>query len=158
MSPAVQVRLLRVLENHEYEPLGATKPVRTNARVVTATHRNLEKAVQGENIREDLYFRINVVTLSLPLLAQRKEDIPLLVNYFIGRFNHFNAKNVVGISREAMAALMLYNWPGNVREFENAIEHAFFLYRGDLIRRKHLPDGIVPESTPSVNPSSSNYC
>ena len=149
VSPAIQIRLLRVLENRMYEPLGATETIQTNARVIAATHQDLEERVRKGKFREDLFFRINVVKLTLPLLAERKEDIPLLVNHFIDRFNHLNDKNVVGISREAMAAFMLYNWPGNVRELENAIEHAFVLCRRDLIRRKHLPDRVLPEGTPS---------
>ncbi len=149
VSPAIQIRLLRVVENRQYEPLGATESVHTNARIITATHRDLEKLIQEGKFREDLFFRINVVKLSLPSLAERKEDIPLLVNHFIDRFNHLNSKNVVGISQEAMAALMLHNWPGNVRELENSIEHAFVLCRKDLIRREHLPDRILPEDSTS---------
>ena len=149
VSPAIQIRLLRVVENRQYEPLGATESVHTNARIITATHRDLEKLVQERKFREDLFFRINVVKLSLPLLAERKEDIPLLVNHFIDRFNHLNSKNVVGISQGAMAALMLHNWPGNVRELENTIEHAFVLCRKDLIRREHLPDRILPDGSTS---------
>ena len=149
VSPAIQIRLLRVVENRQYEPLGATESVHTNARIITATHRDLEKLVQEGKFREDLFFRINVVKISLPSLAERKEDIPLLVNHFIDRFNHLNSKNVLGISQEAMAALMLHNWPGNVRELENSIEHAFVLCRKDLIRREHLPDRILPEDSTS---------
>ncbi len=149
VSPAIQIRLLRVVENRQYEPLGATESVHTNARIITATHRDLEKLIQEGKFREDLFFRINVVKLSLPSLAERKEDIPLLVNHFIDRFNHLNSKNVLGISQEAMAALMLHNWPGNVRELENSIEHAFVLCRKDLIRREHLPDRILPEDSTS---------
>ena len=149
VSPAIQIRLLRVVENRQYEPLGATESVHTNARIITATHRDLEKLIQEGKFREDLFFRINVVKLSLPSLAERKEDIPSLVNHFIDRFNHLNSKNVVGISQEAMAALMLHNWPGNVRELENTIEHAFVLCRKDLIRREHLPDRILPEDSTS---------
>ena len=149
VSPTIQIRLLRVVENRQYEPLGATESVHTNARIITATHRDLEKLIQEGKFREDLFFRINVVKLSLPSLADRKEDLPLLVNHFIDRFNHLNSKNVLGISQEAMAALMLHNWPGNVRELENTIEHAFVLCRKDLIRREHLPDRILPEDSTS---------
>ena len=149
VSPTIQIRLLRVVENRQYEPLGATESVHTNARIITATHRDLEKLIQEGKFREDLFFRINVVKLSLPSLDERKEDIPLLVNHFIDRFNHLNSKNVLGISQEAMAALMLHNWPGNVRELENTIEHAFVLCRKDLIRREHLPDRILPEDSTS---------
>jgi transcriptional regulator with PAS, ATPase and Fis domain len=150
VSPAMQVRLLRVLESRQYEPLGSTKSIHTNARVIAATHQNLEDLVRRGKFREDLYFRINVVKLSLPVIAERNEDIPLLVNHFIEKFNHLNGKNVVGISREAMAVLMLYDWPGNVRELENAIEHAFVLCQGDMIRLTHLPERIVPQDASLV--------
>jgi PAS domain S-box-containing protein len=144
VSPAIQIRLLRVLENREYEPLGAIQPTPTNARVVAATHRNLEKLIQEDKFREDLYYRLNVVNILLPPLAERKEDIPLLVNHFIRHFNQLTEKNVMGISREAMATIMLHNWPGNVRELENAIEHAFVICQDKLIRIQHLPDRIIP--------------
>ena len=144
ISPAVQVRLLRVLQQKVYEPLGSGKPVPTNARVIAATHRNLEDLVKAEKFRDDLYFRINVFRISLPPLAERKEDIPLLVDYFIERFNHQKGRGVAGVSREAISALMLHDWPGNVRELENAVEHAFVLCRDDLIRLEDLPEHLMP--------------
>lgn len=146
ISPTVQIRLLRVLEEKVYEPLGSTKSSRTNARVITATNRDLEKMVAEGKFREDLYFRIDIVKLSLPPLSERKEDIPLLVAYFIDRFKHLNGKQIVGISQKAIASLMLYDWPGNVRELENAIEHAFVLCQEGLIRRHHLPCRVVPKN------------
>jgi len=144
VSPAIQIRLLRVLENREYEPLGAIQSTPTNARVVAATHRNLEKLIQEGKFREDLYYRLNVVNISLPPLKERKEDIPLLVNHFINHYNLLTGKNIMGISREAMATIMLYHWPGNVRELENAIEHAFVICQDQLIRIQHLPERIIP--------------
>jgi DNA-binding NtrC family response regulator len=96
--------------------------------------------------REDLYFRINVIRLSLPTLAERKSDIPLLVDHFVDRFNHIHGRKILGITQEAMAAMLLYTWPGNVRELENAIEHAFVLCRGELIQLEHLPEIIIPEN------------
>ena len=146
ISKAVQVRLLRVLENKVYEPLGSTKTIKTNARVIAATHRNLEKLVEEGKFREDLYFRINIIKLSLPPISDRKEDIPLLVDHFVDRFNHLTGRKIVGLSQKAVAALMLYDWPGNVRELENAIEHAFVLCRGELIRLHNLPDRIIPKN------------
>jgi len=146
ISQAVQVRLLRVLEEKVYEPLGSTKTIRTNARVITATHRNLEELTKSGKFREDLYFRIDVIKLMLPKLSERKEDIPLLVDHFIERFNHLTGKNIMGLSQKAMAALMLYDWPGNVRELENAIEHAFVLCQSDLVRLQDLPDRLIPEN------------
>ena len=144
ISPAVQVRLLRVLQQKVYEPLGSGISVPTNARVIAATHRRLEDLVKAEKFRDDLYFRINVFRISLPPLADRKEDIPLLVDHFIERFNHQKGRTVAGLSRDAMAALMLHDWPGNVRELENAVEHAFVLCRDDLIRLEDLPEHLMP--------------
>lgn len=140
----LQVRLLRVLENKVYEPLGSTKPSKTNARLVVASNHNLYKLVEEKKFREDLYFRINVMKLTLPPLAERKEDIPLLIDHFLNRFNR-GKKKILGLTPEAMAALMLYDWPGNIRELENAIEHAFVLCREELIGLRHLPEKILTE-------------
>lgn len=145
ISRALQVRLLRVLENKVYEPLGAVKPSKTNARVVVASHRSLEKLVEEKKFREDLYFRVNVMKLTLPGLSKRKEDIPLLVEYFLDRLNRKKKKKVLGLTPEAMAALMFYDWPGNIRELENAVEHAFILCKEDLIGLRYLPDKILVE-------------
>lgn len=144
ISPSVQVRLLRVLQHRVYEPLGSNTPVPTNARVIAATHRNLAQMVKEEKFRNDLYFRINVFKIFLPPLAERLEDIPLLADRFIERFNHEKGRSVKGISREAMAALMLHEWPGNIRELENAIEHAFVLCREDFIRVEDFPEHLMP--------------
>lgn len=150
ISPAMQVRLLRVLENKTFEPLGSNQPIDTNARIIVATHHNLEDLVKKGTFREDLYYRINVVKLSLPPLADRKEDIPLLVDHFIERFNRLTGKNIAGISQRAIAILMLHEWPGNIRELENAIEHAFVLCREDIIHVACLPDCILPPT--ALNP------
>jgi len=144
ISRTIQVRLLRVLEEKAYEPLGSTTSVKTNARVVAATHRNLEELVAKGLFREDLFFRINVIKLSLPVLVERKEDIPLLVDHFIQKFNALKGKDMIGLSQRATAAVMLYDWPGNVRELENAIEHAFVISRGQVIRLEDLPEAIHP--------------
>jgi len=140
---SLQNRLLRVLEENVYEPLGSIKPAKTNARIIAATNRELDKLVEKNKFREDLFFRINVMKLTLPELAKRKEDIPLLVDHFIQRFNREKKKNILGVTQEAMAALILYDWPGNIREVENAIEHAFVLCREELIVLRHLPDEIL---------------
>lgn len=145
ISLAVQAKLLRVLERKEYEPLGAVKSVRTDARIIAATHRDLYQQVKDGKFREDLYYRINVVSLHLPPLKERKEDIPLLTNHFIERFNTLKGRKLIEISQEALAVLMLYDWPGNVRELENAIEHAFVMCRSELIRPDHLPKRVLPE-------------
>jgi PAS domain S-box-containing protein len=144
ISPLVQVRLLRVLQHRVYEPLGSNRPVPTNARVIAATHRNLSQRVREEKFRDDLYFRINVFKIVLPPLAERRDDIPLLTDHFIERFNHQKNRNLKGFSRDAMAALMLHDWPGNVRELENAIEHAFVLCREEFIRINDLPEHLIP--------------
>lgn len=150
ISSSMQVRLLRVLENKTFEPLGSNEPISTNARIIAATHSNLEELVRNGAFRKDLYYRINVVKLSLPSLAERKEDVPLLADHFIERFNHLTGKTIAGMSQRAMAALMLHDWPGNIRELENAIEHAFVLCRGDIIRVACLPDHILPSA--ALNP------
>ena len=132
------------MEEKAYEPLGSTTSVKTNARVLAATHRNMEELVAKGLFREDLFFRINVIKLSLPVLAERKEDIPLLVDHFIQKFNAIKGKDIIGLSQRATAAVMLYDWPGNVRELENAIEHAFVISRGQVIRLADLPEAIHP--------------
>lgn len=144
ISPAIQVRLLRVLEDKAYEPLGSTASVKTNARVIAATHRDLKELVAQGLFREDLFFRINVIKLSLPALADRRGDIPLLVDHFIEHYNLVKGKNILGLSQRAMASVMLYDWPGNVRELENAIEHAFVISRGQIIHLGDLPEAIHP--------------
>jgi len=146
VSPSLQVRLLRVLQEKTYEPLGATSPVRADVRVVAATNRNLEELVEKGLFRRDLYYRINVVKLRLPPLRERREDIPLLVEHFIRRFNRLRGKEIVGVSPEVMQILMSYDFPGNVRELENIIEHAFVLCRSGLIEPQHLPDPLRPKA------------
>jgi len=133
-----------VLQQKVYEPLGSGNPVPTNARVIAATHRRLEELVKAEKFRDDLYFRINVFKILLPPLSERREDVPLLVDHFIERFNHQKGRGVAGVSREAMSALMLHDWPGNVRELENAVEHSFVLCRDDLIHLEDLPEHLHP--------------
>ena len=139
ISPALQVKLLRVLQEKEYEPLGSTTTVKADVRVVAATNKNLDELVGQGHFRRDLYYRVNVIKLTLPSLADRKEDIPLLVSHFIERFNNLRERNVEGISEEALAILMQHNFPGNVRELENIIEHAFVLCKKGLIFPRHLP-------------------
>ncbi len=144
ISTAVQVRLLRVLQERTYEPLGSTRSVKTNARIITATHRDLETRVKENLFRDDLFYRINVMRISLPPLSERREDIPLLVDYFVERFNRLKDKQIPGLAQGAMTALMMYDWPGNIRELENTIEHAFVLCNEGLIRLQHLPERIQP--------------
>jgi len=143
ISTAMQVRLLRVLQEHTYEPLGAVEPVSTDVRIVAATHRDLSEMVREGTFREDLYYRINVMRLELPPLVARREDIPLLIDHFVDRFNRLQEKNIVGVSDEVLGVLMNHDFPGNARELENIIEHAFVLCRGGLIETRHLPPELI---------------
>ena len=143
ISSALQVKLLRVLQEREYEPLGATVTSKTNARIIAATNKTLSDLVARGSFREDLFYRLNVVKIELPPLSRRREDIPLLVRHFIQKFNALKAREVKGISENALSILMQYNFPGNIRELENIIEYAFVLCREDLIRAKHLSREIL---------------
>jgi PAS domain S-box-containing protein len=143
ISPAMQIRLLRVLQERVFEPLGSVEPVPADVRIITATHEDLAELVRAGSFREDLYYRINVFQLDLPPLRDRREDIPLLVDHFITRFNVLQQKNVAGVSDEVMNLLMRYDFPGNVRELENAIEHAFVLCESGLIDVRHLPKEVL---------------
>ncbi|MBN1833831.1 MAG: sigma 54-interacting transcriptional regulator [Deltaproteobacteria bacterium] len=142
LSAAFQVRLLRVLQNRTYQPLGATAPVRSNVRVLAATNRNLENLVKNGNFRQDLFYRINVIRLDLPPLRERKEDIPMLVKHFIGRFNRLRGRSVNGISQGALSLLMFHDYQGNIRELENIIEHAFVLCWEGQIEIHCLPEHL----------------
>ena len=139
VSPALQVRLLRVLQERTYEPLGGARSEQADVRIITATNRDLSALVRDGVFREDLYYRVNVVRLELPPLRRRKEDIPLLVEAFITRFNRLQGKTVRGISPEALSLLMAHDWPGNIRELENAVERAFILCGDGPIGLQHLP-------------------
>jgi PAS domain S-box-containing protein len=139
VSPAMQTRLLRVLQERVYEPLGSVEPVQVDVRIVAATHRDLDDLVHAGKFRDDLYYRINIVRVRLPPLRERREDIPLLIDRFITRFNRVQNKDIVGVSDGALTVLMAHAYPGNVRELENIIEHAFVLCRGGLIEPQHLP-------------------
>jgi PAS domain S-box-containing protein len=139
---ATQVKLLRVLQEREYEPLGGIKSIRANVRVVAATNSKLSDLVAQGTFRDDLYFRLAVVRLNIPPLSARRVDIPLLVDHFVHRFNAKRGKNILGVSKEVMAFFMRYVFPGNVRELENIIEHGFVLSHGDVIEMGHLPEDI----------------
>ncbi len=146
ISPAMQVRLLRVLQERVYEPLGSVESVEADVRVVVATHRDLNKLVEDGSFREDLFYRINVIRLELPTLRERREDIPLLIDHFIGRFNRLQGKDVIGVSDGVLALLMKHDYPGNARELENIIERAFVLCRGGMIETRHLPPELGQDS------------
>jgi PAS domain S-box-containing protein len=138
LSAALQVKLLRVLQEREYEPLGSTRPVKSNARIITATNRDLNLLLSQGRLREDFYYRINVIKINLPPLSKRREDIPLLVEHFVNKFNLKQNKKIAGISDEVMEFFMEYDFNGNIRELENIIEHSFVLCRDSLITMDHL--------------------
>ncbi len=136
---SLQSKLLRVLQEKEYEPLGGVAPVKSDVRIVAATNKSLQEMVAQKTFREDLFYRLNIVKLELPPLRERKEDIPLLVDHFINKLNACSVKNITGISDEAVRLFMIYNFPGNIRELENLLEHAFVMCRGSMIMPEHLP-------------------
>ncbi len=142
MSPAIQVKLLRVLQEKTYEPVGAISSEKADVRIIAASNQDLVELVDQGKFRSDLYFRINVVKLPLPPLKDRSEDIPLLIEHFIHRFNRIYNKNICCLSDEAMAAILSYDFPGNIRELENSVEHCFVLCRGDVIETRHLPPSM----------------
>jgi len=145
ISPAMQTRLLRVLQERVYEPLGSVEPVRCDLRVIAATNKSLSGLVKEGKFREDLFYRVHVVRIELPSLRERREDLPLLIDHFVARFNRLKGRDVSGPSDATLARLMEYDFPGNVRELENIIEHAFVLCRSGLIELAHLPPHLRGE-------------
>jgi two-component system NtrC family response regulator len=139
LSPSLQSKLLRVLQEKEFERVGSSQTLKVDVRVIAATNRNLEEAIQKGTFREDLYYRLNVVTVSLPPLRERKEDIPPLLEHFLKKYSRENQKPVVSLSKEAKDLLMNYHYPGNIRELENIMERAVVLSRGDSITTQDLP-------------------
>ena len=150
ISPALQVRLLRVLQEHTYEVLGSNETRRSEARIIAATHRDLAALVESGEFREDLFYRINVIRIDLPPLRDRKEDLPLLIDHFIERFNRIHNKGISSLSNGANSLLMAHNWPGNVRELENMIERAFVLCNGSQIEIRHLPQELQGAASSSA--------
>jgi transcriptional regulator with PAS, ATPase and Fis domain len=146
-----QAKLLRVLQEREFERVGGTRTLKADIRVIAATNRDLEAAIKQGAFRQDLYYRINVVTLTLPPLRERQSDIPLLASYFISRYAAKCKRQVRGLSPAARAALSAYDWPGNVRELENAIELAVVLGSDELIQPEDLPETVweAASSTPT---------
>ncbi len=138
-SSAFQVRLLRLLEEKEYQPLGSVEKFKTDTRILAATNRNLEKMVEEGTFRRDLFYRINIIRLRLPPLRDRLEDLPLLVERFIEKMNNIKGRNITRVSKEAMALLLKHNYPGNIRELENIIEHSFVLCHDGVIGIDHFP-------------------
>lgn len=152
LSKAVQVKLLRVLQERVYEPLGGRVPVTADVRIIAATNQNIESLVQKGLFRKDLFYRINVLTIRLPSLSQRKGDIPLLVQHFLAKQNAAQGKSILEVSSDAMAVLLRHDYPGNVRELENIIQHATILCTGTSIEPENLPESL--HSAPRPLPSS----
>lgn len=151
ISPAVQVKLLRVLQEREFERLGGTKPIKVDVRLIAATNKDLKQLVERKAFREDLYYRLHVIEIYLPPLRERREDIPLLVEHFLNRFNQQNGRRLKGATPEAMELLMRYDWPGNVRELENTVERAVVLSDPDAewLTPELLPQSVIQAFTKS---------
>jgi PAS domain S-box-containing protein len=150
---SVQVKLLRVLQEKVYEPLGSNSPVKADVRIITATNHDLQGLVREGLFRDDLFYRLNVVKISLPPLRERKEDIPLLIDHFIKKYGAQQGKDIVGISSGALAILMRYDFPGNIRELENVVEYAFILCEGGYIQPQHLPEPFAAGFEEAAKPS-----
>jgi Nif-specific regulatory protein len=156
LAPALQAKLLRVLQHQEFERVGGTRPVRADVRIIAATNRDLNAAVRDKSFRQDLYFRLNVISLEMPPLRERREDIPPLAAHFAQKFSDKVKRRITGLSEKARAALVRYDWPGNVRELENAIERAVVLGATDLILVEDLPEAVL-ESAVAAPFSAGNY-
>ena len=154
----VQAKLLRVLQERTYEPLGGTRTLHTNARIVAATNQDLASMVDEGTFRRDLYYRINVIELDLPPLRERPEDVLPLVQHFIRRIALLHEKPVEGVTPEALRILMTHDYPGNIRELENIVEHGFVLTTGPLIGIEHLPEWLVERSQGAIPPESLEDC
>ncbi len=151
VSPALQVKLLRVLQDHIYEPLGSTRTEKADVRVMAATNQNLTELMDQGNFRQDLYYRLNVIEINVPPLQERQSDIKLLIDHFIGKFKHLRNKDISGVKPQTLSILLDHSYPGNVRELENIIEHAFVLCPGGVISPEHLPNYLrQSRSVPAV--------
>ncbi|MFY9708481.1 MAG: sigma-54 dependent transcriptional regulator, partial [Desulfobacterales bacterium] len=147
MSMATQSKILRVLQEREFEPIGSSETIKVDTRIITATNKNLEGEVRANRFREDLYYRINVVNLTVSSLRDRREDIPLLVDFFLKRYAKKNHRNLKGFTPKAMDLLMRYDWPGNIRELENVVERGVIMMRGDFITPDEFP-GVLKSLDP----------
>ncbi len=154
LSPALQVKLLRVLQEREFERVGGTRTIKIDIRLISATNKNLEEAVNDGTFRQDLYYRLNVVSLEMPPLRDRQEDIPLLANYFAAKYSERCNRRITGISAEAQARLLGYDWPGNIRELENAMERAVVLGTTDYILLEDLPESLLESEPPAAAPAT----
>ena len=143
ITPSIQVKLLRVLQEGEFERLGGTRVLKSNVRIISATNVNLADAIKQKLFREDLYYRLNVITITIPPLRERREDIPLIINHYLKIYQEKNNKPTGGISEEALDMMTDYQWPGNVRELKNVIERAVVLTQDSIITQKDLPENIA---------------
>jgi len=148
---SIQVKLLRVLEGKQFERVGDHRPISVDVRIITATNKNLEELIAQKRFREDLFFRINVIPIHLPPLRERLEDVPLLVNTFIGRLRSRTKKKITGLAPDAMEQFMAYHWPGNVRELKSALEYAFVIAEKGLIQPDQLPAQIAKSKEDRVD-------
>lgn len=148
MKANLQVKLLRVLQNREIEPVGSTKSQKVDVRIIAATNKNLEELVANKDFREDLYYRLSVIPITIPPLRERRDDIPILINNFLSLFNNDRKHAVKGFSRDAMDILCCYEWPGNVRELENLVERLVILKNSGFITPDDLPDKYLVNRTP----------
>ncbi len=154
MNPMLQVKLLRVLQERNFEPVGSTKTIDARARVITATNINLEEAVERGDFREDLFYRLNVIPIHLPALRERKSDIPVLLNHCVERFNKSKGKNLTGFSEEVLNLLADYNWPGNVRELENLVERLTILKGHGQVEAADLPEKYLNQRVVDSEPEN----
>jgi transcriptional regulator with PAS, ATPase and Fis domain len=143
LNMETQSKLLRVMQDREFMKLGGTKTIKVDVRVIAATNADLEEQISEKLFREDLFYRLNVIKIELPLLKERKEDIPLLVKHFLDTYSEENKKEILGVTDDVMEILMSYDWPGNIRELENLIERAVVLTKSKLISRKNLPPFLL---------------
>lgn len=139
----MQVKLLRVLQEKMFTPVGANREIESNVRIIAATNRPLEDMIKKGTFREDLYYRLNVMPINLPSLSDRRSDIDHLVNLFVNKFNRAQGKKIIGVTPEALGVLKKYDWPGNIRELENIIEHAFILEESNMLQVSSLPESIL---------------
>jgi transcriptional regulator with GAF, ATPase, and Fis domain len=149
LSPALQVKLLRVLQERSFERVGGTKTINVDVRIIAATNQDLERAVQEKRFRQDLYYRLNVIPITIPPLRERRSDIPALIDHFLAAFNRTKQTAITGCAADAMAHFMDYAWPGNIRELENMIERLVVLKKSGAIEAADLPERLLQRTPPS---------
>jgi transcriptional regulator with PAS, ATPase and Fis domain len=155
LKPEMQVRLLRVLQERKFMPVGSNREVKTDARIIAATNRNLEKMIEEGTFREDLFYRLNVMPIFLPPLRERTDDIGELSQYFMKRFTRAHNRQITAINEDAMHVLKQYRWPGNIRELENVIERAFIVENSDRITVSSLPETVINKAKENMAPVQS---